>query len=72
LVVLGCESGSNRRPCKVGWIESVVEQCRAAHVPVFVKQIDLCGKCVTDINQFPEHLRIRQVPWAGRHAEDVK
>lgn len=21
-------------------------------------------KCITDINKFPEHLRIRQVPWA--------
>ncbi|MBQ1428722.1 MAG: DUF5131 family protein [Kiritimatiellae bacterium] len=69
LVVVGCESGPNRRPCKVGWIESIVDQCLAAHIPVFVKQISLCGKCVADINQFPAHLRIRQVPWAGRHEE---
>ena len=31
---------------------------------VFVKQLDLGGKCETDINRFPAHLRIRQVPWA--------
>lgn len=63
-VVVGCESGPNRRPCRIEWVESIVEQCRAANVPVFVKQIDIGGKCVTDINKFPEHLRIRQVPWA--------
>lgn len=63
-VVVGCESGPHRRPCKIEWVESIVEQCRAAGVPVFVKQLDIGGKCVTDINKFPEHLRIRQVPWA--------
>lgn len=62
-VVVGCESGTNRRPCKVEWVESIVEQCRSAGVPVFVKQLDIGGKCITDINKFPAHLRIRQVPW---------
>lgn len=63
-VVVGCESGPNRRPCKIEWVESIVEQCRAAGVPVFVKQLDLDSKCVSDINKFPKHLQIRQVPWA--------
>jgi len=63
-VVVGCESGPNRRPCKIEWVESIVEQCRAANVPAFVKQLDIGGKCVTDINKFPPHLQIRQVPWA--------
>ena len=63
-VVVGCESGANRRPCKLEWIESIVEQCRAASVPVFVKQIDLNGKCERDITKFPKHLQIRQVPWS--------
>ena len=63
-VVVGCESGPARRPCKLEWVESIVEQCRAADVPVFVKQLDIDGKCVTDIDRFPAHLRIRQVPWA--------
>ena len=63
-LVVGCESGSNRRPCKIEWVESIVEQCRTAGVPVFVKQLDIGGKCETDINEFPAHLRIRQVPWA--------
>jgi len=63
-VVVGCESGPKRRPCKIEWVESIVEQCMAANVPVFVKQISIGGRCVTDINRFPAHLRIRQVPWA--------
>ena len=63
-VVVGCESGPNRRPCKIEWVESIVEQCLAAGVPVFVKQLDINGRCETDINRFPAHLRIRQVPWA--------
>ena len=62
-LVVGCESGPHRRPCKIEWVESIVDQCRAAGVPVFVKQLDIDGKCVTDINKFPAHLRIRQVPW---------
>ena len=64
-IVVGSESGSNRRPCKMEWVESIVEQCLAANVPVFVKQICLPnGKFTNKIEEFPEHLRIRQVPWA--------
>lgn len=64
-LVVGCESGPHRRPCKIEWVESIVEQCRAANVPVFVKQICLPnGKFTNKIEEFPEHLRIRQVPWA--------
>lgn len=37
-VVVGAESGANRRPCEVEWIESIVEQCKAAEVACFVKQ----------------------------------
>lgn len=68
-VVVGCESGPHRRPCKVEWVEGIVEQCMSAGVPVFVKQLDIGGKCVTDIERFPEHLRVRQVPWAGKEVE---
>ena len=65
-VVVGCESGPDRRPCQIEWVESIVEQCLAANVPVFVKQLDIGGKCITDINKFPAHLQIRQVPWATK------
>lgn len=38
-VIVGGESGSNARPCDVAWIRSIVEQCEAAGVPCFVKQV---------------------------------
>lgn len=40
-VVLGCESGPHRRPCEIEWMIDIVEQCQAAGVPVFVKQVSL-------------------------------
>ena len=38
-VIVGGESGPGARPCDVAWIRSVVEQCKAARVPCFVKQL---------------------------------
>lgn len=38
-VIVGGESGAYARPCDVAWIRSIVEQCKAAAVPVFVKQL---------------------------------
>lgn len=70
-VVVGAESGKQRRPCELSWIEDIVSQCIMAGVPVFVKQICLpaSGKFTNNINDFPAHLRIRQVPWAAKGRE---
>jgi protein gp37 len=38
-VIVGGESGLGARPCNVEWIRSIVQQCQAADVPVFVKQM---------------------------------
>ncbi len=38
-VIVGGESGPGARPCNVEWIRSIVSQCKAAGVPVFVKQL---------------------------------
>lgn len=38
-VITGGESGTGARPCHLDWIRSVVLQCKAAGVPVFVKQL---------------------------------
>lgn len=65
-VVVGCESGPNRRPCPLAWVEGVVEQCREAAVPVFVKQINLNGRVSRDMTDWPEHLRVRQ--WPENHS----
>lgn len=38
-VIIGGESGPGARPCNLAWIRSLVEQCKAASVPCFVKQL---------------------------------
>lgn len=38
-VIVGGESGPKARPCKPEWIRSIIEQCRAADVKCFVKQL---------------------------------
>lgn len=46
-VIVGGESGPGARPCDVAWIRSIVQQCKAADVPCFVKQV---GSNVIDRN----------------------
>jgi protein gp37 len=60
LVIIGCESGPRRRPCKIEWMIDVVHQCQAAGVPVFVKQVEIDGKVCHDINLFPPELQVRE------------
>lgn len=38
-VIVGGESGPDARPCDVRWVQSIVRQCQASGVPVFVKQL---------------------------------
>jgi len=38
-VIIGGESGPGARPCNIAWIRSIVEQCKAAGVACFVKQL---------------------------------
>ena len=61
-VIVGCESGKNRRPCMLEWVRSVVEQCKAAGVPCFVKQLDIGGKVSHEPADWPEDLRVRELP----------
>lgn len=63
-VVVGSESGPGAMYCPIENIRGIVEQCKAASVPVFVKQIHLGGKAkaIKNINEFPEDLRIQQYP----------
>ncbi len=63
-VIVGGESGPNHRPCQVKWITDVVEQCRRACVPVFVKQ---------DSGPRPEcQGRIPDWAWACKEVPDVR
>ena len=45
-VSAGCESGSRRRPAQLDWFRDVRDQCQAADVPYFLKQMEVDGKVV--------------------------
>ncbi len=67
--IIGCESGSGARQLPNEDAQSVVDQCQAACVPVFVKQLSSGGaKAIKNIEQFPEGLRVREWPLVARHA----
>jgi protein gp37 len=62
-VIVGGESGPGARPMQQEWAQSIVDQCRAAGVAAFVKQLSSGGpKAIKDIDQFPEGLRVRGFP----------
>ena len=54
-VIIGCESGASRRPCKLEWVRSIVKQCKSAGVKVFVKQVPMW------VTKLPESL-LREAP----------
>ena len=74
-VVIGGESGPGARPCDLAWIRSIKEQCQAAKVPVFMKQLgrypifdrDEATRYFTDkkggdMAEWPQDLRVREYP----------
>ena len=77
-VVCGAESGPNRRPCKIEWIREVVQQCEAAGVACFVKQLTTPkGKLLkhwegATEEEWPLDLRVRQYPGARREITEVE
>lgn len=52
-LVVGCETGPNRRPCKLEWVESLIDQCNKSQVPVFVKKLEINGTVTNDMRKFP-------------------
>jgi protein gp37 len=69
-VLLGGESGKNSRPMELGWAISIAEQCRAAGVPFFMKQMGTAwakknglGGKGTDVADLPLELRARELPY---------
>ena len=57
-IIVGCESGPKRRPCKMEWIYGIVNQCRDANIPCYVKQINLNGEVVKMPKEFPQEYPI--------------
>ena len=54
-VVVGGESGPNKRPFDCDWARSMRDACKAANVPFFMKQVD-------KVIPIPEDLQIREYP----------
>lgn len=72
-VIVGGESGPGARGCHLGWIRSIVNDCRTADLPVFVKQLGAQPRSATqwilprdpkggDPSEWPEDLRVREFP----------
>jgi protein gp37 len=74
-VIVGGESGNETgkyryRPCDIKWIENIVDDCKAEGVAVFVKQLGtylskqlgLKDRHGGIIDEWPEHLRVREFP----------
>ena len=61
-VIIGCESGPGKRECKLEWVRNLVGQCKAANEAVFVKQLNIDGKVVKKIEEFPTDLQIQEYP----------
>jgi protein gp37 len=74
-IIVGGESGNEKgmyryRPCELRWIEQIVNDCKEAGVPVFVKQLGthlakelkLTDRHGGNIDEWPEHLKVREFP----------
>lgn len=63
-IIVGGESGHARRPLDLAWARSIRDQCRAAGVAFFMKQLG-GSKAGTALEDLPEDLRIREFPSGG-------
>ncbi|OLS99363.1 hypothetical protein BJF90_39320 [Pseudonocardia sp. CNS-004] len=65
-LIVGGESGPGARPMRPAWARDLVEQCHAAHVPVFVKQLGSAHgpHKGSDTATWPPELRVREWPTA--------
>ena len=61
-VIVGGESGNNARPMEVGWARSLRDQCNAAGIAFFMKQMGGSRDKRGELSDLPEDLRIREFP----------
>lgn len=74
-VIVGGESGNETgkyryRPCKIEWIQNIVNECRKSNIPVFVKQLGthlskelrLKDRHGGNIEEWPENIQVREFP----------
>jgi protein gp37 len=60
-VIVGPETGQGRRECKPEWIRSIIEQCDAAKVPVFVKAFPIGKRISHKPEEWPEWAKRREI-----------
>ncbi len=73
VMIIGGESGPKARPMELAWVRDIIAQCRAARVPVFVKQLGsgwakengAQHRKGGDMAEWPEDLRVREQVDAG-------
>ena len=77
-VIIGGESGTNARWLDLDWPRSIIEQCQAAQVPIFMKQLGSVWASDDEwcrqhrdrhgglMEAWPHDLRIREFPRAAR------
>ena len=58
-LIVGGESGPGARPCDVAWVRSAVQQCKAAGVPAFVKQL---GARPFDFSEVDRFAKVERIP----------
>ena len=61
-VIVGGESGPKARPMDLDWARSIIAQCRAAGVPVFVKQLGGWPDKRNRPDEWPAALQVREFP----------
>lgn len=61
-VICGAESGANRRPMNLAWARSLRDQCWAAGVSFFMKQLEIDGKVTDEVSRFPADLQVQEFP----------
>jgi protein gp37 len=65
-IVAGGESGPHARPAHPDWFRKTRDDCAAAGVPFFMKQLSgPKGRAIKDIADFPADLQIREYPNAA-------
>jgi protein gp37 len=71
-LIVGGESGPDFTPMDLSWLVDTVEQCRAAGVPLFVKQDSARRPGMKD--RIPDELWVREYPkgYPGRRLSDIR
>jgi protein gp37 len=69
-ILVGGESGPRRRPMRPEWLRSIVDQCRAAQVPVFVKQDSALRP--GQQGRIPDDLWIQQFPCDEKRSQEER